>query len=428
VARLGRLERPTSGSGAQHSPYKLSVFMRVLPYYCAQIVPSDIVALDGGNMQTGNIYKHGKWWVLRYRKTVLVNGHPKRQRIVKKLHLVDDQHRSEGSVRELADKILAPLNAGAAPESVDTVGRYLEDVFLPYIKTSKDFQPSTAAGYHHQFNLIKRQEQFCKLPIHKVSTGDVHDVLQAIASEKARGQRSLKNARNFLSGAFKFAVNKRLIPINPVQGVITPKGTRPSKTHAYTLDEIYTLLDVLHEEPAHTLCLTAALSGLSQSELVALKWDDIVNGEINVKRGVWHGKISKTKTAAREESLPLLSVVHDALEAHKARNGYHEWVFHGETGEPLRMDNFNARVIRPTLKEAKIPWHGWHAFRRGLASNLRDLGADPKVAQAILRHANVRTTLDFYTKVRPEQRTEAMNKLQTAFKRGQRTFEKRKAS
>jgi len=380
-------------------------------------------------MQDGRIYKNGKWWAMRYYKTVLKNGQSKRVRHYVKLHLVDDQHRSEASVRELANTYLNPVNAGTAPESVDSVRRYLEDVFLPYIKTSKDFQPSTAAGYHHQFNLIKRQDQFCKLPIHKVSTGDVHDVLQTIASEKARGQRSLKNARNFLSGAFKYAVNKRLIATNPVQGVITPKGTRPGKTHAYTLNEVYALLDALHEEPAHTLCLTAALSGLSQSELVALKWDDIGEGEINVRRGVWHGKVSKTKTAAREESLPLLPIVRDALEEHKARNGYQEWVFHGETGEPLRMDNFNARIVRPTLKKAKVPWHGWHAFRRGLASNLQELGADPKVAQAILRHANVRTTLDFYTKVRPEQRTEAMSKLETAFKRGQMTFDKkRKAS
>jgi integrase len=120
-----------------------------------------------------------------------------------------------------------------------------------------------------------------------------------------------------------------------------------------------------------------------------------------------------------------LPIVQEALDAHNARNGYNEWVFHGETGEPLRMDNFNARVIRPALKKAGISWHGWHAFRRGLASNLRDLGADPKIAQAILRDANVRTTLDFYTKVRPEQKTAAMNNLETAFKRGQKQFEKK---
>jgi integrase len=117
----------------------------------------------------------------------------------------------------------------------------------------------------------------------------------------------------------------------PNGSVITPKGARPNKTHAYTLEEIYALLDVLQEEPARTLCLPAALSGLSQSELVALGMT-LFDGEINVKRGVWHGKVSKTKTAAREESLPLLPIVKDALDAHKARTGYHEWVFHGETG------------------------------------------------------------------------------------------------
>jgi integrase len=89
------------------------------------------------------------------------------------------------------------------------------------------------------------------------------------------------------------------------------------------------------------------------------------------------------------------------------------------------MDNFNARVIRPTLKAAGIPWHGWHALRRGLASNLVELGADPKIAQAILRHANVRTTLDFYIKARPEKTAAAIANLEDAFKKGQKAFEKK---
>lgn len=42
-------------------------------------------------------------------------------------------------------------------------------------------------------------------------------------------------------------------------------------------------LGALKDEPAHTTCLTAALSRLSQSELVALKWVDIVDVEIRVR-------------------------------------------------------------------------------------------------------------------------------------------------
>ena len=123
--------------------------------------------------------------------------------------------------------------------------------------------------------------------------------------------------------------------------------------------------------------------------------------------------------------MPLLPIVGEALEAYRVRNGYHEWVFHGETGRPLRTDNFNARAIRPTLKKAEMPWHGWHAMRRGLASNLVELGADPKIAQAILRRANVRTTMDFYIKARPEKTVEAMTNLEKEFREGQEAFEKK---
>ena len=63
-----------------------------------------------------------------------------------------------------------------------------------------------------------------------------------------------------------------MISTNPVYRVITPRGACPKKTHSYTLNEIYALLAALKGEPANTVCLTAALSRLSQSELVALKW------------------------------------------------------------------------------------------------------------------------------------------------------------
>ena len=40
----------------------------------------------------------------------------------------------------------------------------------------------------------------------------------------------------------------------------------------------------------------------------------------------------------------------------------------------------------------------WHTFRHSLATNLRSLGLDVKVAQELLRHGNSRITMDFYTR------------------------------
>jgi hypothetical protein len=55
-------------------------------------------------------------------------------------------------------------------------------------------------------------------------------------------------------------------------------------------------------------------------------------------------------------------------------------------------------VIRPALQKANLAWHGWHAFRRGLATNLHRLGVSDKVIQQILRHATVSTTMNIYVK------------------------------
>jgi len=51
------------------------------------------------------------------------------------------------------------------------------------------------------------------------------------------------------------------------------------------------------------------------------------------------------------------------------------------------------------LKAHGLQWHGWHACRRGLATNLKEMGCvDDVTIQAILRHQDVRTTQRFYIK------------------------------
>jgi integrase len=67
-------------------------------------------------------------------------------------------------------------------------------------------------------------------------------------------------------------------------------------------------------------------------------------------------------------------------------------------GRPLDLRNLANRVIRPPLKSKNIPWCGWHGFRRGLATTLYELGEDAKTRQAILRHAHIKVTEDYYTK------------------------------
>jgi len=77
-----------------------------------------------------------------------------------------------------------------------------------------------------------------------------------------------------------------------------------------------------------------------------------------------------------------------------------------------KSENHHAKANHEYTRDARIPeWHGWHAARRGLGSNLYRLGVPDMVIQRILRHANVSTTATYYIKTAADDVRNAMAKL-----------------
>jgi site-specific recombinase XerD len=65
--------------------------------------------------------------------------------------------------------------------------------------------------------------------------------------------------------------------------------------------------------------------------------------------------------------------------------------------QPIAPEMILRRHIRPALKKLGITKRiGWHSFRHGLATMLRQNGVDVKTAQELLRHANSRITMGIY--------------------------------
>jgi integrase len=87
-------------------------------------------------------------------------------------------------------------------------------------------------------------------------------------------------------------------------------------------------------------------------------------------------------------------------------------MFPNRIGGALDLDNLADRVIKPVFKANCLKWKGWHAYRRGLATNLHELGVPDKVIQAILRHEDVSTTQRSYIKTVPRVVTDAMRQLE----------------
>jgi integrase len=179
----------------------------------------------------------------------------------------------------------------------------------------------------------------------------------------------------------------------------------------------------------------AAFAGLRSSELRGLRWSDYDGQNLHIRRSVWRTHVGSTKTEESYGTVPVLPVLKRVLDEHqiRARGGPDAYMFVGERlGRPVNLANLVRRGIIPWLDDANkkehdeaqaanpgyqvltpyIKFKGFHAFRRSLASNLYSCGVSPKVIQAILRHSDIGTTLEYYVGVPDNEAREALQKIE----------------
>lgn len=238
------------------------------------------------------------------------------------------------------------------------------------------------------------------------NTRHAHGVLDSIPLS----HESLLRIKTSMSAVFSYAIRLGFITgANPVRECKAEGTQNDTEEYAYTLEEVQWILEKLGE-PARTVCAVAAFSGLRESEIRGLKWEDYSRDLLHVRRAVWRTHVGDTKTSESRNSVPVIEPLRKLLDQHRLRNGSSTWIFAGEKkGFALHLDNLARHDIRPILGER---WHGWQGFRRGLATNLFELGVPAEIAQLILRHADAETTRRHYLMLQSRSmRTAAMQKL-----------------
>lgn len=360
--------------------------------------------------QRGRIFRKGSSWFLMYRTPVAEGGERRMKQVVKKLAPCSDQYRSVSSVQELAEEILGPINAGTArPESTQTVKAFLEH-YLTVCETK--LRLSTCVGYRQMFKLVE-PHLTDDMELRNFHTPEADKLIKDATSDKQRAHTTHRNLKSFLSGAFRYAKRTGAIHENPVRDTEIPRGKPKQERAAYTLAEISGMLKVL-PEPARTVVLTAALTGMRLCELKGLRWEDFDGDSVLIQRSVVHGQVSETKTLASKAFVPVVPQLVEALAEHRKRDSGKGYVFHGRNGNPLRMENMLRNEMKEPLKKAGVTWRGWHPFRYGVGTTLRALGVDIKLIQQILRHSDQRLTMDFYVKPTLDETRKALSKLQGA--------------
>jgi integrase len=386
--------------------------------------------------QLGQIFqRHGSWYA-RFYESRVIEGEVRRVRIAQHLGEVTTRgKRPPAMIEQEAQRVLSSANnPQCSPENVVTLGDFAERIYFPRIEQQK--RPSTLKGYRDIWdNHLKIR--CARAWVKDVKTYHVQQWLDDIGHPGVLGKRSLQHIKCLISGIFKLAKQQGyFVGENPVRDTaIAATAKEPQATYAYTLDEIQAILSVL-PEPATMIFATAAFTGLRRGELRGLRWEDYSDGEIRVTQSVWEGHVTAPKTHQSRGAVPVIRQLARMLEAQRMRVGNPQFgpMFAGANGKPLNLNNVLSRKILPALRrcehchkaerqhsktdhafnldETFPKWHGWHAARRGLGSNLYALGVPEKVIQQILRHANVSTTSTYYIKTAPADAQAAMAKLQ----------------
>ena len=379
-------------------------------------------------MQRGSIKQHGNYWVLKYRETVVKDGVRVRKDSYRKLAPIDRNHQPKqdgtapDSVRALADVELAPLNAGLRePQSADSLLSFLES-FLAKGEggRGRKLQHATVGAYQDMFKILL--PHLPDMELRRVRTPDIDRLLRRVAEsdgEDRRAQTTYRNLKNFLSSAFRYAVRNGLVDFNPVRDAAIPEG-EDSDTYAYSLREVHTMIHAVKKPVAKAAIMVAMFTGLRVEEIKGLRWEDYDGKVLNIRRAVVEGKLVSVKTKASKAPVPVIGTVKKVLANHLRHNSGDGFIFHGETGEPLRMENFARRDITPRLKGTGTEWHGFHAFRRGLSTVLHDLGVAELTIKHILRHSTSDVTSKHYIKPSLKRSRKALEQVEKEYRRVRR--------
>jgi integrase len=363
--------------------------------------------------QKGHLYEdHGAWFV-RYRLGVRqTDGSIKLQRMAERLGSVED-FAAKAEAETLRQAFMQQVNSSqATPHPSMRLAEFVEQLYLPWVKS--ELRASTHKGYREIWNLYLAG-RVGPIRLRQFRTVDASRMLRTIAEDCDLTKTTLQHIKSVLSGIFTHAKNEGAYDgENPVHGARIPRNARePGETYAYNLVQILRILDLLPLLPKAVVA-TASFAGLREGELCGVEWPDFAGNALTVNRSVWKTIVNEPKTRASRQSVPVIPTLTKLLDEYRAsmHNPRTGVMFHQGNGERMDMDKLAQRVIRPAVEASGLPWYGWHGFRRGIASNLYELGANEKIVQRILRHAKPHVTKDRYIKAFDPAVLEAMQRMQ----------------
>ena len=275
--------------------------------------------------------------------------------------------------------------AGAARRTMEEAG----NAYVDHLEHMMERKRSTIQDYrgHLRRHLVPF---FGDRPIDRI---DPAQVAQYLKRKRRDGlsSKTVQNHLNFLHGIFSFAIKRGWGHSNAVAYLDRPKKNRSPHQRVRFLQpsELDRLIDAAPEdnlgEVERVLYLAAALTGLRQGELLALKWLDVdlSVGRVRVADNFTRGRIDTPKSH-EGRSVPMAARLARELEDLRQRSCFladSDLVFcHPDTGHVLDPSKMRKR-FKDALARAEVRAITFHELRHTCGTQMAAAGAPLRAIQ-----------------------------------------------
>ena len=236
----------------------------------------------------------------------------------------------------------------------------------------------------------------------------------------ALAPKSKAHIRGTISILFDFAVWRGDAPMqrNPMELVKVKGATKRKKQpRSLTVEEFQKFIQHL-DEPFRTMALLCCCLGLRISECLGLKWSDVdwIDGKLTVERGIVCQQVDDVKTAESRKKLSINRELLDALGTCKQATQFsatEDWMF----ASPVQFGRLPWsydqvwRTYQMAAGKAGIGGVGTHSLRHTYRSWLDSVGTPVGVQQKLMRHSDIRTTMNVYGDAATAEMAEAHGKV-----------------
>jgi integrase len=213
---------------------------------------------------------------------------------------------------------------------------------------------------------------------------------------------------------------KQAIPmqVNPIS-LVRVKGAskRRKQPRSLTVEQFRLLFSHL-KEPHSTVSLLCICFGLRISERLALRWSDVdwLNKRLRVERGIVERNVDDVKTDESRKSLVIADELLERLKRWKQATEFSEdsdWVF----ASPMKAGRLPYsytgvwRELDRASEVAAVGHVGTHTFRHSYRMWIDAIGTPIGVQQKLMRHSDIRTTMNIYGDAATDDMREAHNKI-----------------